>query len=179
MIDINHLKDVVNEVTGQDILENSRVRDVVVARCIFWHILRKRTRMSSTEMGRFVNRDHASVLHGIKTLDNLMSYDNTIVALYDAVVNAFDDAFNVKVDDTKDKDWYIEELVRFKKMNSEIVKTNLKLREYISKLEEIIVKRGDYLREAGYVKEKQRAGTSYKAKVRKQVQLESTELGIR
>lgn len=178
MINISYIRSIVEEVTKQDIGRICREHEVVLARNIYFHIAKDRTGLPYAEIGRSVNKDHASVIHGIKRVNEWMSYDKTVVSLYDSVIDAIDEAYDYKFDLNKDKAWFVVESCRLRALNSELVKRNLKLREYIQTLEEIISKRSDYLKEAGYVEKKQRAGTGYKKKVRQQIQLERAELGI-
>jgi hypothetical protein len=178
MIDIDYIRSIVEEITKQDIGRICREHEVVLARNIYFHVVKSRTGLSYAEIGRSVGKDHASVIHGIKRINEWMSYDKTVSSLYDSVIDALNEDYDYNLNLNKDKAWFVLETCRLRAMNAEFVKRNLQLREYISTLETIISKRTDYLKEAGYVEKKQRAGTGYKDKVRQQIQLERAELGI-
>jgi chromosomal replication initiation ATPase DnaA len=46
-------------------------REVSDARFVFFKVARENTKCSTSEIGRYVNRDHATVLNGIKQLDEI------------------------------------------------------------------------------------------------------------
>jgi hypothetical protein len=49
--------------------------DYVEARAIYYNLCRNRYDFSLFRIGREVNRNHASVMHGLKVYDNLMATD--------------------------------------------------------------------------------------------------------
>jgi len=175
---LEDIKKIVEEVTLQDIGRNSREAEVVLARNIYFYLARDRTKFSLARIGKYVNRNHASVLHGIKTLEGWMSYDTEVVSLFTSVVEVLDRRADYYDDLDKSKEFFVVECLRVRSMNAKLVETNLRLREEIKTLSDLISKRTDYLVEQGYVQKKGRAGTGYKKKVRQQIQLESAELGV-
>lgn len=60
---------VLQSVTVDDILSQSRVRSIADARAIVCYILLRHFKMSSTEVGRALNRNHASVLIAAKKVE--------------------------------------------------------------------------------------------------------------
>ena len=50
----------------------SRVREVVKARQIFCWLMRKNTRLSFRDIGKPLIIDHSTVIHAIKTVENLI-----------------------------------------------------------------------------------------------------------
>ena len=52
-----------------------RQRDIIFARHLFCYFTRKRTRLSYQEIGKIINRDHATILHSVRTVENLLEYD--------------------------------------------------------------------------------------------------------
>jgi chromosomal replication initiation ATPase DnaA len=52
-----------------------RKRHLVTARQLTWHLGHQFTRLSAQAMGDFFNKEHATVLHGIKTVENLCQVD--------------------------------------------------------------------------------------------------------
>lgn len=178
MTELKHIKNVVEEVTQQKIARNVRDNEVVLARNMYFYVCRRKTKYSLEKIGSLVGRHYASVLHGIKKLEEWMDSDKTVAAIYDAIMDVFDRDGSFSPMQGRDYDDVVKESVRLRKINTELVRRNLVLREKVNMLENIITKRNEYLTESGYVEKKQRAGTGYKAKVRQQIQSESAELGI-
>ncbi len=57
-----------------DINQKTRKREIVEARFMFYELCRK-NRMSLAQIGRFVGKDHATVLHGTKRFEILCDVD--------------------------------------------------------------------------------------------------------
>ena len=51
----------------------TRKRDVIYMRCIYYRLCRDLTYESLESIGKKVNKDHATVLHGLKTFDNIIN----------------------------------------------------------------------------------------------------------
>lgn len=49
---------------------NLRFREMVLARNLYFKLARQYTSFSLTQIGIIVNRDHSTVLHGLKTIEN-------------------------------------------------------------------------------------------------------------
>jgi len=62
------IRDVINEILNIDISEKTRLRGYSDARAIYYVLCRKYTTYSLEEIGKQVNRHHASVLHGINNV---------------------------------------------------------------------------------------------------------------
>ena len=72
------IKEIVSNYFELDIVRNTRKRQYVEARAMFYKLCREFTKLSLEEIGKQVKRDHASVLHGIRSLNNWIEYDNRI-----------------------------------------------------------------------------------------------------
>jgi chromosomal replication initiation ATPase DnaA len=71
-----------------------RFRDVAEARHIFYWFARVYTHRSFPEIARFINRDHATIMHGVRKVDqNLLA----LMPKLRAVANAL----NVNLQDRK------------------------------------------------------------------------------
>ena len=76
MKDLNLIRDIVNDYFKLDIREKNRKREYVDARCIYFSLSRELIPGATLErIGRSVNKDHASVNHGIKTLHSFLDFD--------------------------------------------------------------------------------------------------------
>jgi len=77
-----------NHLEIPDLKIKSRQRDYVNARFLYFKIAHNVCRTSLTKIAQVVDRDHATVIHGIKQFDNLVKYNKTeFKYLSDAFVN--------------------------------------------------------------------------------------------
>ncbi len=79
-INIENIQSIISEffdIPVESITGKSRKRNIVIARQLGIYFSKKMTDLSLKEIGRkFGNRDHATVLHSIKTVNNLLDTDN-------------------------------------------------------------------------------------------------------
>lgn len=76
--------DVLN-VSLQDMKTRSRTRELVEARQLAWMTIRITLRTTCVAMGDLFNRDHTSVLHGIKTMTNLIQNDPSLFDKFNTI----------------------------------------------------------------------------------------------
>ena len=69
------IKQIVESYFDLSISRNTRKRPYVEARAIYFKLCREFTNFSLEQIGKSVNRDHASVLHGIKSIDTWVEVD--------------------------------------------------------------------------------------------------------
>jgi ATP-dependent RNA circularization protein (DNA/RNA ligase family) len=96
--------DIILEIPQDVLASPARKREIVEARQIFMVILRKETEASLAEIGAFVNRDHATVLHAFKTVEALLETDLKFSNKYEAIQKLCEG--NVNVYNVKDKGTY-------------------------------------------------------------------------
>lgn len=68
----------------------SRKRELVFIRQLCMYFARKKTKASLSQVGTYMSRDHATVLHAIKTINNLIDTDRMIkyeINKWDAMIN--------------------------------------------------------------------------------------------
>jgi len=65
----------VNNYYNVDIRENSRQREIVMARAAFYWLARNTTRFSMKVISDAVGRDHASVIHSLKNINDWIRFD--------------------------------------------------------------------------------------------------------
>ena len=82
------LKRIVNDTFLVDIEIESRKRDVVDARKVYSKILRD-SGYSYESIGNTINKNHATIMHYVKTIEHLMSYDQILRNKYVACKNVF------------------------------------------------------------------------------------------
>jgi hypothetical protein len=103
-----NLRSIVLAVTGQDVCKTTRHRSLVDARRIFCHIINEEkysaswkyefttatglmttSYITSTSIGKFLGRDHATVLHMLKTCVQLLETDEDFRSIYNRVYSRF------------------------------------------------------------------------------------------
>jgi chromosomal replication initiation ATPase DnaA len=62
------------KVSKEEIMSKKRDRKLVEARQMFCLLARRHTHESSVEIGKIINRDHATVLYSVSTMDSLISF---------------------------------------------------------------------------------------------------------
>jgi len=82
-MELEQIKNIVDKVVGFDITAKKRQIEYVDARRIFYKIARTKTKHSFASIGNFLNRDHATALHGIKQFDILISQNEFLKYHYD------------------------------------------------------------------------------------------------
>jgi chromosomal replication initiator protein len=73
------------DVSMEDIQSKLRLREVVEARHLICYFLRNHTMMPLQKIGNLINRDHSTVIHGYKTVKNLIETDADFRALTNLV----------------------------------------------------------------------------------------------
>jgi hypothetical protein len=75
-------------VSRREMLTARRARDVMHPRQAAYYLAKKLTKATLPEIGRAFNRDHSSVLHGVRKIERLMETDATLLADLHAIANA-------------------------------------------------------------------------------------------
>jgi hypothetical protein len=92
-----------------------RTADIAYKRHIFYYLARKHSISSLTSIGKFMNRDHTSVMHGIKKVKSLYENDDWFKSLSSKIVESAEMIDRVNTSETMDEFIRIEE----SKMNAE------------------------------------------------------------
>jgi hypothetical protein len=80
---------IVSSVMKTDITKNTRVREAVEGRGIFYTIYRNLENTTLADIGALFDRDHATVLHGINSMKNFMELDPRLKAIHDKCVELY------------------------------------------------------------------------------------------
>ena len=85
----NLIKKRINDFFGIDINEPTRIEKYVEARMIYYWLCYYFTNMNLSRIAKTVNKNHATVLHGIKNFPNFMDTDKQFkekfLAIYDTL----------------------------------------------------------------------------------------------
>jgi hypothetical protein len=137
--DIDELKTIVNNVFLVDIELKDSKRAVVDARKVYSKILRDRG-YSYELIGNTIKKDHATIIHYVKSIEYLLSYDQILREKYVACKNVFIKKKNsISEQIKKDVDMYVT-VVRLTNELQEAVEIKEKLLDeffnYIQNYEE-------------------------------------------
>ena len=73
------LKQIIKEITGADINQVSRKREIIEARAIYYKILKQIDKKKSLKsIGASVGKDHATVLHSLKNYEMFEKFNPTL-----------------------------------------------------------------------------------------------------
>lgn len=92
------LKQIVNEVFEVDLMSKSRKRRIVEARMVFANVFMKYNDVSSVQTGRYINKDHATVLHYKNRFDYIIKADEFLYKSYLDCAKRYTDFFNLQAD---------------------------------------------------------------------------------
>lgn len=138
------LKEIVSGVFGVDISLKNRKRNSVDARRIFSKVLRERG-YTYESIGDSLDRDHATIIHYISTIDSILTFDKGLRDKYIACKNVFlEGRAPLMVERMKkDADVYMA-----------VIRLNDELQEIIKEKKEILTKFVNYIekyeKETGY-----------------------------
>ena len=122
---VSHISEIpVDVITGR-----KRLREIVSARRIAMFLLHDIGRWSTTEIGASFNRDHATVIHAVKTHYDLYKYDRSYKMLFDICKAAIEEngGFNMK-----NKDDVIAKLTdKISRLEAELDAKSRQLREIL------------------------------------------------
>ena len=115
------LKKVIQEITGVDINEVSRKREIIEARAVYYKILKQIDKKKSLKsIGASVGKDHTTVLHSLKNYDMFEQFNPTLKLFKKQILQRLNYASPEQVLDMS-KDEYIQSLqLDIMKLNDEI-----------------------------------------------------------
>lgn len=152
-----------------EISEPTRMREYVIGRSIYYKILRTNTNMSFQEIAKSFGKNHATILHSIKQLDDLMGHDYSLRSDYLAINNKFTEAIehiyseNLEefISTREDSEEYLMLLSDFKELNKrhralrkshkELIESNEKLNQKYKRLYDKYEERESYFYKNGYI----------------------------
>ena len=125
------IKDAVEEVTGLKIDKNTRQREYVMARCLFYHFARELTGRPFAEIGAITNHDHSTVLHSLKKFNVHYKFDVFFKKSFHALESILEPT--PSVEEIVAEVGSIDEVVR---QRQELIDANVKLKLEIKSLKE-------------------------------------------
>ena len=161
LIETGHIATVVNDVTGCNILTKTRVRSVVEARAIYYYLCRKYTNYTTAEIGETVGKDHSTVLHGLKSIEDWMRFDPNFNKELDLCDLKIKYIYQVLQDEELTVEEALSNLFTLEEENKKLLQTNIELLSLIEKMEENQRLQDKYLIRAGYKQGLSRLGMKY------------------
>ena len=78
-------------VSIDDVCGRSRKQEVVYTRMIIAYFLRQYTTLSTTKIGRLINRDHSTIIHYLKTYDSEFRFNKDFRNFAESIKEELDD----------------------------------------------------------------------------------------
>ena len=138
--EIKRVKEIANTLVSEyyalDISKDTRKREYVTARSMYFKLLRDNTRISFESIARDLNRDHATAMHNIKQIEGYMEFDPSLRMDYIRISNQFNLKLEAEAnEDVEDR--YQELLSKYNELNiikDSLISTNMMLQKKIEKL---------------------------------------------
>jgi len=86
----------------------SRKREIVYARCVYYKLCVDYTSKTRTDIGKELNRDHATVHHGLKIFENIKMYADPQFNIYLELKSKLDTLNLIKQKDYQPEVYYKE-----------------------------------------------------------------------
>ena len=122
------LKAIRNEVVNKlnaDITKKNRNRELVYGRAVYYKLCKNLTSHSLTDIGSFIYKDHATVLHGLKVFETFeLNNDYHYLEAYDEMFNKLKLNYAINIKNSKDLKTkyykYVNENINLKERNKSI-----------------------------------------------------------
>jgi len=123
MKDLNTIKNIVISETGVDITSKKRDHQTVIHRWLYFKLASETTNHSLNKIGSVVNKDHATVIHGLKQFNIETRWDKDLQAKYDQLSIICLQKFKIKnlEDVTKRIQFVHDELTRLYELKKKIM----------------------------------------------------------
>ena len=122
------IRKAVETVTNCDVVDRTRQREYVQARSIFYRFARD-NKQTLQAIGKFLKRDHATVMHSLKKFEQDVEYDSIFRANYNAVKDILG---NLDVKGCEDATETL--LEAYEMRNTYLIEQNTELRAKLSRL---------------------------------------------
>jgi len=122
------IRKAVETITNCDVVERTRQREYVQARSIFYRFARD-NKQTLQAIGKFLKRDHATVMHSLKKFEQDVEYDSVFRANYNAVKDILG---NLDVKGCEDATETL--LEAYEMRNTYLIEQNTELRAKLSRL---------------------------------------------
>jgi len=129
------LKALVDQCLQVSIMEDTRKRDTVEARMIFSKILREDFSYSYQSIGRYLSKDHATILHYVRSINQISRYDKVLYDKYVKIKSLF---LEDESDEVINQDQLKYKIVFLEESLNEVMKHRNDLIDFKEKLHRIM-----------------------------------------
>ena len=150
-MEIKVIQELVKEDTKIDISTIRRKREIVEARALYYKLCREYTYKSLTEIGKSVNRDHATVLWGLKHFDSWANQNVTLRSSYVNIKCKIETLKEEALNNISKEETFIDKWAKLKNANELLVNTNKELVRQLKESNTKLKSRDKFFRDNGYV----------------------------
>ena len=127
--------DFVESFFGIELSSKSRKRPIVEARIMYAKLMKRHTKLSLTDIGKSIGKDHATIIHYLNSFSWLKKMDSNFSTKFDILSEMYEEFRETWFDDVKydegKKILFLENTVRILK------EEKLKYDKYLKKIERI------------------------------------------
>jgi len=124
-VQLETIKDYIEANIKVSLKKKTRERDMCYARAVYYKLAKRYTVQSLSSIGKLVDRDHATVLHGLKLFDEAVMYSEPLKIVYDSF------SINVENKNLEDADSNMLDIKNLaeqnKKLKRKVFKQNLEI----------------------------------------------------
>ena len=113
--------------TKSEMKAANRKKNIVNARTMFWAILKRYTKLGCVKMGKYLRKDHASVLHHLRKHKDLIAIYSEYSHKYTRIYKRTEALFITR---TIFSEEYYKEEIRLLENQKEIIEDRIKERKY-------------------------------------------------
>lgn len=170
LVQLNLIRSIVGKYLGYDFKNRkhnkTRVREFVEARMIYFYLCRNFLNLPLADIGKTIypKKDHATVLHGYRTIQNLIQFDKQKALIVDDLTSLVGRALTDLENSGDDMLSYEQQILKIDELQQEIdtLKTkfqdeidtlrreNIKILERLNKFRKSLNAHKKYLNDVGY-----------------------------
>jgi|TARA_R100000278_G_C5473180_1_gene165268 hypothetical protein len=87
MTNLNIIKQKIDELYELNLAKKCQKRNYLEARGIFCKIAKEQANVTLIKIGEFINKNHATVIHAIKTTNNYLEFEEDLRLKYNLILN--------------------------------------------------------------------------------------------
>jgi len=159
LVQLNLIRSIVGKYLGYDFKNrkhnSTRVREFVEARMIYFYLCRNFLNLPLASIGKTIypKKDHATVLHGYKTIQNLIQVDKKLALIVDDLTSLVGRALSELENSADDMLSYEQQILKIDELQQEIDKLrkeNIEILQRFNKFKKSLDAHKKYLSECGY-----------------------------
>ena len=150
-MEIKVIKDLVEKTTNIDINTKRRQREIVEARALYYKLCREHTFQSLSEIGKSVERDHATVLWGIQNFESWSKQNISLKSAYLNLKTKIQALMDEEDGANKETQDFMDKYLRVREENCKLMEINKDLSEQLDKVKTELKKRNKYFERNGFV----------------------------